>query len=344
MKGDVGLPWLTPTSDLLGAFLFGRSPHTADAYRRDLDDFGAFLRRHTLTATRNPIGTARAEATAGVLRWFFEQTPGRANEVALHYRHDLLSRLSTASTARHLSAIKSIVKYARMVGLITWAIEVDLPRVEHTRDTRGPRLEILQAMLGLAAKQPAPAGPRGVALLRLAYDLALRIGELARLDVADVDLKNGTLWILGKGRRAKELVTMPETSQEAVGAWLRVRGTKPGPLFLSLSPANRRGRLVTRGVYRIIRNLGAAAGAHVRPHGIRHTAITQAIDAAAQHGVSIDVVRQFSRHRGIGTLLIYRDMHENKQATIAEWVSEQIPATNGGAAIAHVAPAPERGA
>jgi integrase len=37
-----------------------------------------------------------------------------------------------------------------------------------------------------------------VALLRLAFDLALRISELARLDLADVDLKNGRLWITGK--------------------------------------------------------------------------------------------------------------------------------------------------
>ena len=160
-----------------------------------------------------------------------------------------------------------------------------------------------------------------MAWLRLAYDLALRIGELARLDVADVERKTRGLWIFGKGRKAKELVTMPQTSREAVRAWLTVRGTKPGPLFLSLSPANWHGRLVTRGVYRIIRDLGAAAGVHVRPHGIRHTAITQAIDAAAKQGLSIDVVRHFSRHRNIATLLIYRDELENKQATLAEWVS-----------------------
>jgi hypothetical protein len=69
-------------------------------------------------------------------------------------------------------------------------------------------------------------------------NLALRIGELARLDVADVEQKTGRLWIFGKGRKVKELVTMPQTSREAVRTWLTVRGTKPGPLFLSMSPAN----------------------------------------------------------------------------------------------------------
>lgn len=52
-------PYPTATADpiarLLSAFFAGRSPHTRDAYTRDLDDFCEFLRRHTLT-DRNPIG------------------------------------------------------------------------------------------------------------------------------------------------------------------------------------------------------------------------------------------------------------------------------------------------
>jgi len=314
---------------LLAAFFAGRSPHTVDAYTRDLEDFCAFLRRYTLTQDRNPIGGASLDAMTAALRWYFEQTPGHANEVVLNFKNDLLTRRkATGTVARRIAAVKSLVKYARMTGLITWAIEVQAPRVEKSRDTRGPSLETIQGMLTAAAAQPVPTGPRDVALLRLAYDLALRIGELARLDVADVEPKTGGLWIFGKGRKAKELVTMPQTSREAVRAWLTVRGTKPGPLFLSLSPANWRGRLVTRGIQHIIRDLGAAVGVHVRPHGIRHTAITQAIDAAAKQGLSIDVVRHFSRHRSISTLLIYRDELENKQAALAELVSGCLDGTS----------------
>lgn len=46
------------------------------------------------------------------------------------------------------------------------------------------------------------------------------------------------------------------------------------------------------------------------------------------------MVRQFSRHRGIGTLLIHRDMHENKQATIAAWVATRVPAPIGKPIVA----------
>jgi integrase/recombinase XerC len=314
-----------PIPRLLAAFFDGRGPHTRDAYQRDLDDFCAFLHRHSLTGDRNPIGSTGQDARAATLGWFFEQTPGHANEITLCFRNDLATRhLSTATVGRRLSVVKSLVKYARMIGLVTWTIEVSSPRIERSRDTRGPSLETIQAMLTCAARQPSPTGPRDVALLRLAYDLALRIGELARLDVADVEVKTGGLWIFGKGRRAKELVIMPPTSRDAVRAWLQVRGAKPGPLLLSLSRANFHGRLVTRGVYRIIRDLGATVGVHVRPHGIRHTAITQAIDLAAKNGLSIDVVRHFSRHRTLGTLMVYRDELGNKQKDIAAWVAERL--------------------
>ena len=173
---------------------------------------------------------------------------------------------------RRLACLKSVVKYARMLDLCPWTIEVKLPARELTRDTRGPGLDTIRDMLTLAGRQEPPAGPRNVALVRLAYDLGLRISELARLDMTDVDLKTGALWVFGKGRRAKELLTMPATSREAVAAWLTTRGKEKCPLFLSLSMNNRRGRLCTRGVYRIIRDLGAAAGVQVRPHGIRPVA------------------------------------------------------------------------
>jgi integrase/recombinase XerC len=314
-----------PLARLLAAFLAGRSPHTVDAYMRDLDGFAAFLRRQAYTADRPVIGSAAVDRDA--LHWFLDQQSGRANEIVLNYKNELLARRrATGTIARRLAAVKSLTKYARMMGLISWAVEVQAPRIEKSRDTRGPNLDTIQAMLTIAGQQPSPMGPRDVALLRLAFDLALRISELARLDVADVELKTGGLWIFGKGRRAKELVTMPQTSRDAVHAWLHARGTKPGPLLVSFSPYNPHGRLVTRGVYKIIRDLGADAGAHVRPHGLRHTAITLAIDIAAKNGLSIDVVRHFSRHRSLATLMVYRDEVEleKTQRKLAAWVSEQL--------------------
>ena len=226
----------TEIDRLLTAFLAGRSAHTVDAYQRDLSDFTAFLRRHSLAEPRPLVGSAGADTAA--LRWFLEQSQGPANEIAWAYRADLLTRhRSTATASRRISVVKSLVKYARMTGLVTWAVEVAAPRIEKSRDTRGPTLDTIQEMLARAAKTLPPTGLRDTAIVRLAFDLALRIGELARLDVADVEPKTGGLWIFGKGRRAKELVTMPETSRAARGwqfaALLLARSCCPSPMRIS---------------------------------------------------------------------------------------------------------------
>ena len=44
-------------------------------------------------------------------------------------------------------------------------------------------------------------------------------------------------------------------------------------------------------------------------------AASDSVARPPKKGMSIDVVRQFSRHRSLGTLMIYRDLHENRQAT-----------------------------
>jgi integrase len=63
--------------------------------------------------------------------------------------------------------------------------------------------------------------------------------------------------------------------------------------------------LITRGAYRIVRNLGAKIGIH-HPHMKRHSAITQAVEKSVGMGLSLDKVRDFSRHKNIGTLMVYR--------------------------------------
>jgi hypothetical protein len=116
---------------------------------------------------RNPIGSANRDPTTSV-RWYFEQTAGHANEIALNYRNDLLTlRKATATTAHHLSVVKSLAKYARMTGMIKW------PSKSQSHGSSAPATP--------AARQSKPYrpcsmcrgaaganGPRDVALLRLA--------------------------------------------------------------------------------------------------------------------------------------------------------------------------------
>jgi len=82
-----------------------------------------------------------------------------------------------------------------------------------------------------------------------------------------------------------------------------------------------KGRLSGKGLYRIIRKLGRQVGVETRPHGIRHTAVTQCCKAAAAANLDLSDVLQFSRHASLATLQIYVDKERNLQGKLSTLVA-----------------------
>src|SRR5439155_20366744 len=155
--------------------------------------------------------------------------------------------------------------------------------------------------------------------LRLLFDLGLRRSEVVRLDRADWDRAAGTLAVLGKGRTAKVALTLPPPTQAALERWLAVRGQEPGPLFRSLDRARKgSGRLTGAGLYALVRRLGQQAGLKVWPHGLRHAAITEALDRT---GGDVRAVQRFSRHRDLKTLQRYDDNRADLAGDVARRVA-----------------------
>jgi len=119
--------------------------------------------------------------------------------------------LAPATINRRLAAIRSLTKLARLLGVVPWAIEVqDVPQ-ETLRDTRGPGVETVAEMLRLAAAPRDSYAVRNVAMLRVMFDLALRVSEVRQLDVADLELDRGALWVAGKGQAEKQLLSLPKS-------------------------------------------------------------------------------------------------------------------------------------
>lgn len=146
---------------------------------------------------------------------------------------------------------------------------------------------------------------RDHAIIRLLFDLALRREEVVRLDRDDVDLPGKRVSILGKKRTQKEWLSLPQPTASALVVWIRMRGEGPGALFINLDRRGRRERLTGRSVHRIVRALGERARLGiVRPHGLRHAAITAALDLT---GGNVRAVQRFCRHRDLRTLTLYDD-------------------------------------
>ena len=168
----------------------GRSPHTVRAYGRDLAHFAHW---------------SEAAAPGEAITRLLTGSMGEANERVHAYRGAMLDAgLAPATVNRRLSALRSIVQLGRTFGLVTWSLEIDGVKTRAFRDTAGPGLEGVTAVKQQAAKHRSPAkAARDVAIIRVLFDLALRRGEVAALDLNDLDVRAGRLWIKGKGRRAR---------------------------------------------------------------------------------------------------------------------------------------------
>ena len=298
--------------DLLDSFLSNKSLRTIEAYRKDLNDFRRFLDVPT-------IDEASKMLLSGGL--------GPANALVLKYKKHLIQRnLSPATQNRRLSAIRSLVEMAGTLGIVNWQLKIRRTKNDPYRDTAGPGLENYRNMVNKTRGRLDVKGIRDNAILSLMYSLALRRSELINTDLVDLLIGNGgdpsTLAIIGKGKTQKTKLTIPEPILNTLRLWLEKRGLSDGPLFYSVDKGgNFKGRLTGSGLYRIIKKLGLQVGVDTRPHGIRHTAITQCCRAAAAANMDLSDVLQFSRHASLSTLQIYLDKEKNLQGKLSALVA-----------------------
>ena len=244
--------------------------------------------------------------------------PVAGNSLALKYKGALMDAgKSPAMINLTLSALRSVVELARSVGFVSWALDVRNERVQPYRDNRGPGRVAVQVMLA-AITGDTPKALRDRAILRLLYDLALRRGEVASLRLEDLDIAERRVWIRGKGRGGeREGITLPGKTAEALAAWAAARGNVPGPLFVNFDRAGKGRGITGLGVWHLVGSLGRRVGLKVRPHGIRHSAITEALDRTRDPRA----VQRFSRHRDLRTVLLYDDNREDLAGKVAETVA-----------------------
>ncbi len=96
---------------------------------------------------------------------------------------------------------------------------------------------------------------------------------------------------------------------------------EPGPLFLNFDRAKKGRRLTGAGIYALVRKLGRSVGVDVWPHGLRHTAITEALDLTEG---DVRAVQRFSRHRDMRVLTVYDDNRTDLAGEVARQVAKRV--------------------
>ncbi len=234
---------------------------------------------------------------------------------------------------RKLSALRSLVALGKELGFVTFDLATRNVRAEAYRDTRGPEPDAMAALIQEALAHPHKAkSARDVAIfLLLCYGRALRRGEVVELDLEHFDARGSRVSVLRKGKRERKWLSLDPLVTGKLRAWVALRGKEPGPLFLQLGKGGRvlsGRRLSGDGVHKILETMGAKLGGIIRPHGLRHAAITAALD---ETNGNVRAAREFSGHASIEVLMRYDDNRKDVGGEVASKVIRRLAKLFGDA-------------
>ena len=276
------------------------SPHTLDAYRRDIERFAVFLSRrakgvaegHWRLADRSLIRQYLAEAAAC---------------------------LSRASIGRSVSSLRSFYRFMvreRMSAVNPFA-GVASPKRQKTL----PRFLDVEAARRLieSADGKSLLERRDRAILETLYSTGMRVSELVALDVDDLDLLGEMVRAKGKGKKER-LVPLGKPAVAALLAYLEVRNLSPlrarGAARAIVFINRNGGRLTARSVCEVINRhvRKAALAMHVSPHYLRHSFATHLLDA----GADLRAVQELLGHASLSTTQVYTHVTAERMKKIYE--------------------------
>jgi integrase/recombinase XerC len=261
------------------------SVHTIAAYQRDLGQFLVYLQEDS--------------------DW------GRIDHVRIRgFLSHLYERgLSKTSVARALAAVRSLYRWLAREGMVERnpAALVATPRLPK-KLPRVPTIEEINNVLDGAMPEAASFPERDRVVLELLYGCGLRNSELVGINLGDIHWSNQALLVRGKGKKQR-LVPFGESAGEALQAYLPRRQKVLGEMKKS-TPAlliNRRGgRLTTRSVGRIVKQIAVARGLSpdLHPHTLRHAFGTHMLE----EGADLRAIQELLGHERLATTQRYTQL------------------------------------
>jgi len=268
----------------------GSSNNTVDAYRNDLRQFAAFVRKQT------------AKSEGAQPDW---EAVDRS--LLLNYLVNLRERsYAPATMARKVAAVKSFFNFMVAEGRLekSPAEGIAGPKVGKSLP-KAITVDEVERLLELPDKRSTPEGKRDKAMLELLYATGMRVTELVSLNVRDVNLRAGFVRCFGKGSKER-IVPIHSKAIRAVKGYLddvraRLLGTT-GETALFL---NRRGQRLTRqGFWLILKGYAKKAGieSEITPHVLRHSIATHLLHSGK---MNLRELQELLGHANISTTQVY---------------------------------------
>jgi integrase/recombinase XerD len=223
-------------------------------------------------------------------------------------------RRSVRSAETVVCALRALLRFLHLQGLIAEPLAGSVPSVARRREDLPRGLPAWQVRLLLdSCDRSSPVGRRDFAILLLLSRLGLRCGEVAALELGDVDWRAGEIKVRGKGSRIDRL-PLPSDVGEAIVEYLR-HGRRRGfgrALFLTAcAPIGG----VSRGVVSdVVASACKRAGIPpVRAHRLRHTIASELLS----RGAGLAEIAQVLRHQDLTTTALYAKVDRQALSRLA---------------------------
>ena len=217
---------------------------------------------------------------------------------------------STSTVAHNLTVIKNFHKYLIKENIVKEDVSLFISRPKlQKRLPRALTVEEVDLLLDITLNTPFDY--RNKAMLELMYGAGLRVSELVSLTLNQIDLENGLIRIMGKGRKERE-IPIGEYGVYYLKLYLEHRGMliknhrQEDALFL-----NNHGKQITRqGFFKILKQLLLDTGLNpdVSPHTLRHSFATHLLS----HGADLRSIQEMLGHSDISTTKIYTHVSDEK--------------------------------
>lgn len=270
-----------------------------------LRNYGFFLRRFADFAAKQNI-----------------KKPENINKMLVHQYRLYLNRLPSKTTDTikkntqnyHLIALRTFLKYLTKNDVKTLEpekIELVKQSPRQVEFLEGSELErILEAPL--QENSDSLQSLRDKALLETLFSTGLRVSELAKLKIDDINLNKPEFTVRGKGSKVR-LVFLSETARHWLKKYLEARHNPNPYIFISHSKINTEGSdspLTPRSIERLVARYARLAGImkKVTPHTLRHSYATDLLF----NGADIRSVQAMLGHASITTTQVYTHITDNQ--------------------------------
>ncbi len=295
--------WLTRFGEHL-AYERRVSPLTVKHYLRDLEQLDRYRQEHNIGA--------------------WDQLH------AQHIRHFIAQRhragLGGRSLARMLSAIRSFYRYLMREGAARLDPAADISPPKTPRRLPAA-LDVDEAAALLNGGTDDPLGIRDRAMAELFYSSGVRLAELVALDLSDIDARNGTVRVTGKGAKTRTL-PVGRFALDVLAQWLPIRMTLAAPeeqaVFVSLQGRRLSARSVQTRLQRLALEQGL--GRSVHPHLLRHSFASHLLQSSGD----LRAVQELLGHADISTTQIYTHLDFQHLAKVYDQAHPRARKRNKG--------------